>query len=72
SFMADMMPKVKALREIIEKEDLAVNIQVDGGIDKNTIKTAADAGANIFVAGSALFKQEDYNKAVAELRSAAD
>ena len=70
--MADMMPKVKALREIIEKEDLAVNIQVDGGIDKNTIKTAADAGANIFVAGSALFKQEDYNKAVAELRAAAD
>jgi len=40
SFMADMMPKVKALREIIEKEELSVSIQVDGGIDKNTIKTA--------------------------------
>lgn len=72
SFMADMMPKVKALREIIEKEGLAVNIQVDGGIDKNTIGTAAKAGANIFVAGSALFKQEDYDKAVAELRAAAN
>ena len=71
SFMADMMPKVKALREIIEKEGLSVNIQVDGGIDKNTIGTAAEAGANIFVAGSALFKQEDYGKAVAELRAAA-
>lgn len=72
SFMADMMPKVKALREIIDKEGLSVNIQVDGGIDKNTIKTAAEAGANIFVAGSALFKQEDYNKAVAELKAAAN
>ena len=71
SFMADMMPKVKALREIIEKEGLSVNIQVDGGIDKNTIGTAAEAGANIFVAGSALFKQEDYTKAVEELRAAA-
>ena len=72
SFMADMMPKVKALREIIDKEGLAVNIQVDGGIDKNTIGTAAEAGANIFVAGSALFKQDDYDKAVAELRAAAN
>lgn len=72
SFMADMMPKVKALREIINKEGLAVNIQVDGGIDKNTIGTAAEAGANIFVAGSALFKQDDYDKAVAELRAAAN
>ena len=72
SFMADMMPKVKALREIIDKEGLSVNIQVDGGIDKNTIGTAAEAGANIFVAGSALFKQEDYVKAVAELRAAAN
>lgn len=71
SFMADMMPKVKALREIVSKERLSVNIQVDGGIDKNTIKFAADAGANIFVAGSALFKQDDYDKAVAELRAAA-
>ena len=60
------------LREIIEKEGLSVNIQVDGGIDKNTIKTAADAGADIFVAGSALFKQEDYIKAVEELRAAAE
>ncbi|MBR3935582.1 MAG: ribulose-phosphate 3-epimerase [Oscillospiraceae bacterium] len=72
SFMADMMPKVKALREIINKEGLTVNIQVDGGIDKNTIGTAAEAGANIFVAGSALFKQDDYDKAVAELRAAAN
>ena len=72
SFMADMMPKVKALREIVDKEGLAVNIQVDGGIDKNTIGTAAEAGANIFVAGSALFKQDDYDKAVAELRAAAN
>ncbi len=70
SFMADMMPKVEALRELIDKEELSVKIQVDGGIDKNTIGVAAKAGADIFVAGSALFKQEDYTKAISELRNA--
>lgn len=72
SFMEDMMPKVKILRDIIEKEGLSVKIQVDGGIDKNTIKKAAEAGADIFVAGSALFREEDYCRAVAELRAAAE
>lgn len=71
SFMENMMPKVLALREIIDKEELSVKIQVDGGIDKNTIKKAFAAGAVIFVAGSALFKQNDYTKAVAELKEAA-
>ena len=46
--------------------------ETSSGIDKNTIAKAAAAGANIFVAGSALFRQTDYNKAVAELRSAAE
>ncbi|EGG14635.1 ribulose phosphate 3-epimerase [Cavenderia fasciculata] len=52
SFMQDMMPKVSTLRQRYPN----LNIQVDGGIDPNTIGTAAQAGANIVVAGSSLFK----------------
>ena len=72
SFMEDMMPKVAAVKKYAEENNCKIDIQVDGGIDKNTIAKAAAAGANIFVAGSALFRQADYNKAVAELRSAAE
>lgn len=72
SFMEDMMPKVAAIRKFADENGYEIDIQVDGGIDKNTIGKAAAAGANIFVAGSALFRQTDYNKAVAELRAAAE
>ena len=72
SFMADMMPKVSAIRKYADDNGYEINIQVDGGIDKNTVGCAAKAGANIFVAGSALFRQEDYIKAVSELRHAAE
>ncbi|KAN0045354.1 hypothetical protein ACTA71_005731 [Dictyostelium dimigraforme] len=52
SFMKDMMPKVKTLRSKYPN----LNIQVDGGLDPSTIDIAAEAGANVIVAGSALFK----------------
>jgi len=52
-FMADMMPKVQELRKRFPN----LNIQVDGGLDPDTIDTAAKAGANVIVAGSSLFKQ---------------
>ena len=55
SFMEDMMPKIEKLRA--EYPD--IDIQVDGGINAETIKTCAKAGANVFVAGSAVFKNEN-------------
>ena len=55
SFMEDMMPKIEKLRA--EYPD--IDIQVDGGINVETIKTCAKAGANVFVAGSAVFKSEN-------------
>ena len=71
SFMEDMMPKVRAIRDYADKNGFtALSVQVDGGVDKNTAVLAAKAGADNFVAGSALFRQEDYGKAVAELRAA--
>ena len=72
SFMADMMPKVSAIRSYADRIGAEISVQVDGGIDVNTVGKAAKAGADNFVAGSALFRQSDYNKAVAELRLAAE
>ena len=71
SFMADMMPKVRTIREEIVKRGLNVDIQVDGGISQKTIKQAADAGANIFVAGSAVFNAPDAKQEIAKLREIA-
>ena len=59
SFMADMMPKVTALREEIDRRGLKVSIQVDGGINADTAVTAAKAGADIAVIGSALFNSPE-------------
>ena len=58
-FMNEMMEKVKFLRNFIQKNNLNVDIQVDGGINNETIKISKDAGANIFVLGTAFFKSED-------------
>ncbi len=55
SFIADVMPKVSQVRAAIEADDLALDIEVDGGIDPETAPVAARAGANVFVAGSAVF-----------------
>ena len=55
SFMADMMPKIEKLRNRYPD----VDIQVDGGINAETVKVCARAGANVFVAGSAVFKSEN-------------
>lgn len=55
SFMADMMPKIQKLRADFPN----IDIEVDGGVNAETIKTCAKAGANVFVAGSAVFKSEN-------------
>lgn len=72
SFMYDMMEKVSFLRGEIRKRGLAVDIEVDGGINKDTIAVAAKAGANVFVSGSALFSSEDRAGAVAQFKSIAE
>ena len=71
SFMPETMEKIKTLREEIKRRGLEVDIQVDGGINEKTVETAAAAGANVFVAGSAVFGAEDASKAIADLRNLA-
>lgn len=65
SFIADVLPKIRAIRQAAPLTD----IMVDGGINFETAELAAEAGANAFVAGSFLFKQADMAAAVTELRS---
>lgn len=71
SFMADMMPKVEAARAAIDASGIDVWLQVDGGIALDTIGRAAEAGADTFVAGSAVYGAADVEAAIADLRAAA-
>lgn len=71
SFMADMMPKVKAVREEIVRRGLDVDVQVDGGINASTIIEAAKAGANVFVAGNAIFSSADAAATIADFKEKA-
>ena len=58
-FMADMMPKVKQLRKMLDEVNPACHLEVDGGVDLNTVKECKANGANVFVAGSAYFGAQD-------------
>ena len=69
NFMADMLPKIKALRQEIERQGLNVDIQVDGGVDSETAVLCKDAGANVLVAGSYIFKSPDVNEAIRILKA---
>jgi ribulose-phosphate 3-epimerase len=68
SFIHDMMPKVKGLRNLITQNNGLQWIQVDGGITLDTILEARLAGANAFVAGSAIFRADDPGEMVRSLR----
>lgn len=72
SFMADMLPKIEAVRAECNRRGLATDIQVDGGIDPTTAPLVAKAGANVLVAGSAVFKYENYAEPIAAIRGAAE
>ena len=69
SFIRSSLKKIKTLREMIAGRGLEVGIEVDGGVSPATIADVAGAGANIFVAGSAVFGQQDYAKVIAEMKS---
>ncbi len=70
-FMADMMPKLAALKAEAQKRGSDVWLQVDGGINDDTIAIAAENGADTFVAGSAVFGSSDIDAAIARLRATA-
>ena len=67
-FIEESLKKMEIARNFIESHDLSTDIEVDGGIGAANIRRARDAGANVFVAGSAVFGKEDPVEAVKELR----
>lgn len=72
SYIPSATDKIAAIRAECDRRGLNVDIQVDGGINMTTAPIAAKAGANILVAGSAIFNAEDMPKAVAQMREVAE
>jgi ribulose-phosphate 3-epimerase len=68
AFIPEMMEKVKAAKKIREQQGLDFHIEVDGGIHPDTARVATEAGANVLVAGTAIFQSKDPAMAIAELR----
>lgn len=71
-YIHSMGGKIETVRSWIDRDNLAVDLQVDGGITPDTIAHAKAAGANVFVAGTAVFGQSDYGSAIKNLRDRAD
>ena len=69
SFIPGALRKIEKLRKAIDASGRDIRLEVDGGIKADNIRAAADAGADTFVAGSAIFGQKDYARAIAEMRA---
>jgi ribulose-phosphate 3-epimerase len=68
AFMPEVLPKLEALRRMIDARGLSIDLEVDGGIGVGTARQAADAGARVLVAGSAVYGASDYGIAIGQLR----
>ncbi|MEJ9211056.1 ribulose-phosphate 3-epimerase [Bacillus smithii] len=68
TFIDTVLPKIRQVRQLVSENGLDVEIEVDGGINPETAKLCVDAGANVLVAGSAIFNQEDRQKAIRLIR----
>ena len=71
-FLDLCLPKIRTARELLDKHGLETWIQVDGGVSLETIERCAEAGADVFVAGSAVFSADDPDAMVSELRATAE
>src|SRR5690625_3670102 len=72
SFIESALPKIQQLAELKETHDYSYEIEVDGGVNEQTAKLCADAGANVLVAGSAIFNKEDRQQAIQVIRKATE
>ncbi len=69
SFIPSSLQKIERVRRLIHACGKSIRLEVDGGIKPNNIRQVADAGADAFVAGSAIFGQQDYTKVITEMRT---
>ncbi|MBU8917244.1 ribulose-phosphate 3-epimerase [Bacillus sp. FJAT-29953] len=70
SFIHSVLPKIRQVARMVEEKNLDVEIEVDGGVNLETAKLCIEAGANVLVAGSAIYNQSDRGKAIREIRNA--
>jgi len=71
SFLPQVLPKVRHLRQMIDESGRDIDLEIDGGIGPDNAREVTEAGANVLVAGSAIFGQKDRGAALARIRSAA-
>lgn len=69
SFIPTTLDKVRAVRKLIDESGRDIRLEVDGGVNAKNIREIAEAGADMFVAGSAIFNQPDYKAAIAAMRN---
>ncbi len=70
SYIPQVTDKIRRVRNLIDNSGFDIRLQVDGGVNANNIHDVAQAGADTFVMGSAIFNTDDYAKTIAQLRSA--
>ena len=71
-FLEICLPKIRRARALLDRHGVATWLQVDGGVSLDTIEMCAEAGADVFVAGSAVFSADDPDRMVAQLRATAE
>ena len=72
SFLADVLPKISAVRAAVQASGLSIDLSVDGGIDLETAAAAAAAGANLLIAGTSLYGQPAMASAILSMRKACE
>lgn len=70
SYIASVTEKIRTLRKLCDEKNYDIDIEVDGGIDKNTVSAASEAGANIIVAGSAIYGADDMAEMISIIKNA--
>ena len=71
-FISSVLKKITSLREIIDRKGLDIRLEVDGGIKLSNIAEISKAGADTFVAGSAIFNEDNYEQVISEMRDSLD
>ncbi len=72
NFIPNSLDKIRTLRKMLQDRGLEALIEIDGGVNEKTIKDISDAGTDVFVAGSAIFKSTNYRKTISKFRGLID
>ncbi|MCM3600234.1 ribulose-phosphate 3-epimerase [Robertmurraya korlensis] len=67
-FIEQVLPKIRQVKELVDKKGLSVEIEVDGGVNEETARKCVEAGANVLVAGSAIYNEKDRKQAIEKIR----